>query len=317
MNKNFEKICKMSQKELKKYAERRLKNTHKEVISEDGFVYAKGTFPVLLVAHMDTVHLSLPSTIVYKDNQDIISSPNGIGGDDRCGVYMIFQIIQKYNCSVLFCEDEEIGGVGAEKFTKSKYATNAEFNYIIEFDRKGNNDAVFYDCANDDFEDFITKEFYTWAFGTFSDISILAPYLGCAAVNLSCGYYNAHTTKEYVVLSEMEESIMNACKILERTTEDDKFEYIENPRNLRYYGNGTYASSGWAWYNNETETEEEEDCFSENYYIIEYVDHRGDTQWFDTMALSKAEAIGLFCMDNSSACCDDIIDILVDYAHIV
>lgn len=314
MSKNFEKICRMSQEDLKKYAARRLKNTHREVISEDGFVYAKGTFPVLLVAHMDTVHDKLPTFIVHEQNKDVLSSPNGIGGDDRCGVYMIFRIIQKYNCSVLFCEDEEIGAVGADKFTKSIYSYGTEFNYIIEFDRKGNNDAVFYECANDDFEDFITKEFFQTAYGSFSDISVLAPHLGCAAVNLSCGYYNAHTKSEYVVLSEMEEVIINACKILERTTEDDKFEYIEAPRKWRYYGNGNYVGSyGGGWTNYEVD----EDDFAENYYIIEYVTERGDTEWYDTMAISKAEAIGLFCQDHPDTCYNDIIDITVTPAYLV
>ena len=227
---------------------------------------------------------------------------------------MIFQIIQKYNCSVLFCEDEEIGGIGAEKFTNSKHSINAEFNYIMEFDRKGSNDAVFYDCANDDFEEFITREFYSTNYGSFSDISILAPHLGCAAVNLSCGYYNAHTTKEHVVLSEMEESIINACKILERTTEDDRFEYIEDIHS-RYrhdwYSGGSYIASGYSF------TECEEDYFAENYYVVEFVSEHGTTEWYDTYASSKAEAIGIFCMDNPYACYDDIIDITVSPACLV
>ena len=100
-----------------------------------------------------------------------------------------------------------------------------KFNYIIEFDRKGNNDAVFYDCDNKDFEKFITKDFYKTNIGSFTDISIIAPYLKAAAVNLSCGYYKAHTKEEYVMWSEMETSMHEAIKILARTMDDDKFEY--------------------------------------------------------------------------------------------
>ena len=67
MNKEFEKICRMSQKSLKNHVKQRLQVTHGKAIVKDGFVYAQGKFPVLLVAHMDTVHKNLPNLIVYDD----------------------------------------------------------------------------------------------------------------------------------------------------------------------------------------------------------------------------------------------------------
>ena len=186
MCKTFTEICKMTQSEVKKYTAKQLKKTHENVTVGDGFVYAKGNFPVLLVAHMDTVHKALPRTIMYFKDTDILTCNEGIGGDDRCGIYIILEIVKRYNCSVLFCEDEEIGGVGAKKFIKTEIAKTVDPNYIIEFDRKGKNDAVFYDCGNQEFELFITERFFKTNWGTFSDISILAPFIGVAAVNLSC-----------------------------------------------------------------------------------------------------------------------------------
>jgi hypothetical protein len=288
----FEKICRMSQKELKKYVANRLKETHNDITVGDGYVYAQGTFPVLLVAHMDTVHKELPKVIYYDKNTDSVLSPQGIGGDDRCGVYMIFEVIKKFNCSVLFCEDEEIGAVGAEKFLETKLANEIEFNYMIEFDRMGKNDAVFYDCDNIEFENFITKEFYETAYGTFSDISYLAPYIGCAAVNLSCGYYKAHTTNEYVVLKEMENSIQAACNILARTTEADKFEYIE-----AVY---TKSHSKYGYY----------DEYDTTYFMIEYQDETLTTQWEYVEACSDVEAVGEFLMEHPRMCFENIIDII-------
>ena len=227
MNKEFEKICRMSQKSLKNYLKQKLCREYGNVIVGDGYLYAKGNFPVLLVAHLDTVHRKLPSIFVYDQTQDIISSPQGIGGDDRAGVYMIMEIIKMFNCSVLFTEDEEIGGIGASKFVKTDFVKEMDVNYIIEFDRMNSNDAVFYSCANEEFEEFITKDFYKTNYGTYSDICDIAPVVGCAAVNLSCGYHKPHTTDEYVVLSEMENSIKAACDILARTNTDDKFDYVE------------------------------------------------------------------------------------------
>ena len=297
MSKEFKIICNMTQQVLKNYVEIRLAATHDNIVKGDGYVFAQGEFPVLLVAHLDTVHDQLPGKIKYDKKLGALWSPHGIGGDDRCGVYMILQVVKKYNCSVLFCEDEEIGGVGATKFTKSEVAKGLSFNYIIEFDRKGSNDAVFYDCGNKDFEEFITKEFYETAYGSFSDISYLAPALGCAAVNLSCGYYNAHSKKEYVVLDEMEESIAQACKILDRTTEADKFEYIEAPRNYgRYGGYGNYTWWDYGDYGS-SQNNGYRSQYEEKYYLIEFVDNEGKEYCDEQWANSVAEAIGKFVID--------------------
>lgn len=303
MNKDFEKICKMSQAGLKNYVKQKLQKTHHTVLSRDGYVYAQGKFPVLLVAHLDTVHEKLPNMFMYSKKNNRVSSPNGIGGDDRCGVYMIFKILEKFNCSVLFCEDEEVGCVGSSKFADSELARNLEFNYIIEFDRANANDAVFYSCANDEFEDFITKEFYKTAYGSYSDICEIAPALGCAAVNLSCGYYAEHTKNEYVILSEMERSIKEACKILERTTEADKFEYVEAPsRYGSLYNFNNYADS-YSY---------EDVGYDYGYYLIEYVNADGATEWYDTDAFTKEEAVGRFLMSHPDISYGDVVDVCVD-----
>ena len=297
MNVAFIKMCKMSQKQLKKYVVKQLRKTHNTIHTGDGYVFAKGTLPIMLVAHLDTVHEKLPDKFYYDQQTDSISSPNGIGGDDRCGVYMIFEIVKKYNCSVLFCEDEEIGGIGAQKFINTKTANELEFNYLLEFDRKGSNDAVFYDCDNPEFTEFITKDFYKEATGTFSDISELAPFFGCAAANLSCGYYNAHKKDEYVVFGQMERSIKAACDILERTTEKDKFEYIEAKHYYSNYYGGWYDD--YNYYDNE-----------DKYYVIEYYGKNG-TEWAEIIATSEAEAIGKFCIEHPTIPFGQVVDICV------
>ena len=81
---DFENICRMSQKTLKKHMRKMLEEKYDEVIYADGFVFAKGTVPILLVAHMDTVHKELPRILALNNGK--ISSPQGIGGDDRCGI---------------------------------------------------------------------------------------------------------------------------------------------------------------------------------------------------------------------------------------
>ena len=190
----FENILVKSQKELKRALKKELQELRYSPISSKGFLYAKGTVPVLLVAHLDTVHREGVKIICYSKGGKILMSPQGIGGDDRAGVYMILQLLKSHRCHVLFCEDEECGGVGAHNFAESNI--KPAVNYIIEFDRRGSNDAVFYDCANEEFTQFVCGFGFEESIGSFSDISIVAPALGVAAVNLSSGYYNEHTDRK-------------------------------------------------------------------------------------------------------------------------
>ena len=115
----FESILKMTQGELKEYLLQQLREHGYEPVCKSGFLYAEGTVPVLLVAHLDTVHSHRPDIICRSEDGRYLMSPYGIGGDDRAGVYMILLLMRKCRCHILFCEEEEVGGVGARKFAKS------------------------------------------------------------------------------------------------------------------------------------------------------------------------------------------------------
>lgn len=217
----FEEIFQFSQERLKQTLETELIENGYAVRKQRGFLYAEGTVPVLLVAHLDTVHRTQPETICYSADGTVMMSPQGIGGDDRAGVYMILRLIQSCHCHVLFCEDEETGGQGARSFVSTGIVP--QVNYILELDRRGCNDAVFYRCQNRQFARHITEFSFQTSVGSFSDISILAPKLDLAAVNLSTGYYNAHQTGEYVRLDEVENLIGRIQTLLQAKTE--RFSY--------------------------------------------------------------------------------------------
>ncbi len=298
--KRFEEICKMSQSQLKTYLTKYMKSKYNDVTVNDGFIYAKGTFPVLLVAHMDTVHKEKVKQVVYSDSGDKISSPQGIGGDDRCGIYMILNIIKDYNCSVLFTEDEEIGCIGANKFVKAlrkKEIEIAKVNYMIELDRKGDKDAIFYECDNPEFEQFILKD-NAWelSYGSYTDIVELEPEIGVAGVNFSCGYYKAHTTNEYVIISEMKANIDKVKKLLARTYLDKEFEFIEAENG--YYG---YSYGYGGYYDYELKA----------YYIAAQAKN-GKYIEEEFYAMSEAEAIGLFMENNPNICYNDLVDVFCE-----
>lgn len=244
----FVNICKMSAKKLKQYLCGVMKMTYKEenTIIGDGYIYCKGNIPVLLTAHMDTVHKELikdyyEDVQTDKDGNTIhtISSPQGIGGDDRCGIYAILKIIESgYIPYVLFCEEEEVGGIGSAKFCKTKYITElSNLKFLIELDRANANDLVFYENANQDWIDWVEDE-TNWkkSWGTFSDISHLSPACEISSVNLSCGYYKAHTVYEYVIMEELLETIEMVKHLLKASKKVEAFVYEERKYNTRYYG---------------------------------------------------------------------------------
>lgn len=232
-------IFKFPQDKLKTALVCHLRDKGYSPVVQDGFVYAEGDIPVLLVAHMDTVHKHSPDIICMSDDRAIMMSPFGIGGDDRCGVTMILEVIKELKCSVLFTEDEEIGGVGAEKFCQSEIKPKT--NFIIEFDRANENDAVYYELSNDEFMETVESYGFKRAYGTYTDIVSIAPTLGCAAVNLSCGYYNAHTQHEFVSLPQMYAQVERAKKLIVGE-QDNFYEYKELPFRRKM---GAYDWGGW------------------------------------------------------------------------
>jgi len=340
-------LCKRTQNDLKKELEWLLvERGYTDIVNGSGYLYAKGTVPVLLTAHMDTVHKETVEDFYdyyhEEKNCHIISSPQGIGGDDRCGVYMILEIIKTHNCSVLFCEDEEIGGVGSRKFCHTELIEELKnMKYLIELDRKGKNDAVFYDCENYDFTKFIEKNTgYQEDYGSFSDISTLSPACKVASVNLSCGYYNAHKTSEYVVMEEMFNTIEVVKKLLE--VECEQFEYIEYPRGNYYYGSGYRSGYGYSGYRGYGSKANSTIPYYDGFYDDDYNDDYDDyyngkycttsskvvesktekksllvhilgsdersVYTYIVNATTQIEAFGKFFIENSGYCYDDVFD---------
>lgn len=219
----WEAILRATQPELKTCLHRWLEQNGFTPVSRDGYLYAAGGVPVLLVAHLDTVHREPVRDICYNADRTVAMSPQGIGGDDRAGVWMALHILEQVRCHVVFCEDEEIGCVGARKF--SRRAQLPQVNYIVEMDRRGANDAVFYRCDNPDFTEYVCGFGFEVAYGSCSDISYIAPSIGAAAVNISCGYYCEHQRYEYIRLDQMRR---NAQRIAEMVAAPSpRFEYRE------------------------------------------------------------------------------------------
>jgi hypothetical protein len=173
------------------------------------------------------------------------------------------------------------------------------------------------------------------AWGSFSDISNLSPECKVASVNLSCGYHNAHTTSEYVIMEEMFNTIEVVRKLLD--VECEQFEYVEKVYSRNYYNNyncgyyyGGYSSndyyskanrthSRYSWYDDD----DYELGYQEGYedgkkakssdeersmLIMIYSYSKRDTISYVSNGRSEAEAFGNFFMKNPEYCYDDIYD---------
>jgi len=231
----LEDFLRPTQKQLFKRLAKKFKGN--AFLSKGNFILVHGQAPVMLVAHLDTVHEEPVKDICLSSDGNIIMSPQGIGGDDRCGVFALVKIyrLNKIKPWLLFCCDEEIGGLGAKKFCLAHQQHQLpkeidDLKFIIELDRKGSRDAVYYRCDNPNFEAYISGKGFKTAQGSFSDISLIAPELDIAAVNLSCGYYYAHTRHEYINRSQLNAVINKVVDIVADSSRDDlpRFDYRES-----------------------------------------------------------------------------------------
>ena len=230
--KNLEDFLRPTQKQLFKRLTKKFKG--KTLISKGNFILVHGQAPVMLVAHLDTVHEQPVKDICVSADRNILMSPQGIGGDDRCGVFALVKVyrLSKIKPWLLFCCDEEVGGLGAKQFCLAHQQHQLpkeldDIKFIIELDRKGSRDAVYYRCDNPAFEAYISSKGFKTAQGSFSDISLIAPEFGIAAVNLSCGYYAAHTRHEHINRAELNDTICKVVDIISNATQLPRFEYVE------------------------------------------------------------------------------------------
>ena len=226
--KSIEQFFQLKQSSLLKAMKQYLKNKYDNVICTSDYLIAIGDIPVALTAHLDTVFKDSPQRIFYDRVKNVMWSPEGLGADDRAGVYAIVQIVKSgLRPTIIFTTDEELGCKGAEKLIKDVPTAPAGLKYIVELDRRGSDDCVFYQCNNDAFEAYVESFGFVMNFGSFSDISVICPAWKVAGVNLSIGYYDEHSTSETLYIGQMLNTINKVKKMLTAANNSPMFEYKE------------------------------------------------------------------------------------------
>ena len=164
--------------------------------------------------------------LYINHEKNVLVCPTGAGFDDKAGLFAILELIQRgLRPSIILTTNEEQGGVGALALAQTKCPI-PDLRFLIELDRQGYNDCVFYQCDNSKFRRYIEKFGFEAQVGTYSDITFLMTMWRVCGVNLSIGYKNEHSIRECLMIDYMWETIDKVENILK--SDHKKFYYKED-----------------------------------------------------------------------------------------
>lgn len=206
------------------------------------------------VAHTDTVHRineNLKVVQLEEDGKTILTgvdsttmTPSGIGGDDKCGVYLCLEMLDKLeNVKVALFVSEEIGCIGSNQADPNFFK---DVGYAIQYDSpKGNSMSLTLMgkrlfSENSDFAEKVSEPILehgvnSWERHPYTDIWPLMEKFNFACLNLAAGYHRYHTDNEYVVVEEVQNAFNLGIKLHsilgENFYEGSKSELLTNKPN--------------------------------------------------------------------------------------
>jgi len=209
------------------------------------------TYPCL-AAHMDQVQRNHSKDFKVFEHNDIVfayssksMSQQGLGADDKNGIFVCLECLRKYDVlKVAFFVGEEVGCQGSGNVDLEFFK---DCRFIVQPDRKGGHDLITDmfcgDVCSDDFVKALGAEQFGYKHdsGSITDVGELVERgVGISCLNLSCGYYDAHTDEEVTSLSELENCLNFVEHIIETCTDVYHFEYDY----AGYYSYGRYGLYG-------------------------------------------------------------------------
>lgn len=170
-----------------------------------------------------------------------------LGADDKNGVWIGLQML-KYESAIklAFFVGEEIGCVGSS-------GCNMDFfknvKYVIQCDRKNGHDfinrASGVELCTDSFVSKELKEKYGYkdTFGSVTDVMTLKEQgLNVACCNMSCGYYNPHTSTEFTNVKEL----INCLKFVREIVQTTPLTLHKYEHSRFYQAMGRNKAQGYA-----------------------------------------------------------------------
>lgn len=160
--------------------------------------------------------------ITFDEKTGRISSSEErvLGGDDKCGIALALATafaLPNQPMKILFTTGEESGCKGIDEFVKERASWFDDVKYSITIDRRGADNLLRWSAGRENCSKVFAAQLALHGTlanipvkienGFLADVCVIRQYVGETA-NISAGYYNPHTTGEYIMFYEM-------CDILE------------------------------------------------------------------------------------------------------
>jgi len=213
------------------------------------------TYPCL-VAHLDSVHRITEMVVVEEQlpnaQGDLKLSlraydkeeglPTGIGGDDKAGVFICLQLLEKLDsCKVFLPVAEETGCNGSKEADPEFFK---DVGYAIQFDSTENDTmsktllgVKLYEEKSDFFgsiKDIILEHGFTkWLNHPYTDTMMLKKKFNFPCLNFAAGYYNYHRATEYVVVEDVNNAINLGIEVI-NTLGHRPYKFIHKPQSPLY-----------------------------------------------------------------------------------
>ena len=181
------------------------------------------TYPCLS-AHIDQVQKTHSKDFEAIETKDYIfgfsrknKRQEGLGADDKVGVWVNLRCLQKFDhLKAVFFVGEEVGCVGSGKCDMSFFD---DCRFVIQCDRRNGKDLIttiggWTNLCSPEFVKAIQPELFGYKeeCGLITDVGELKERgLKVSAINLSCGYYEPHTDREFII----KEEVLNCLKFVE------------------------------------------------------------------------------------------------------
>ena len=181
-----------------------------------------------IVAHLDQVQREHSKDFIPVETEELILgySPRrrkqeGLGADDKNGIWIALKCLEKYETlKVAFFVEEEIGCRGSNEADMDFFR---DCRFVIQPDRRGYRDLItsigWMELCSDDFlkATGYGKFGYQETDGMMTDILTLKENgLEISCINLSCGYYEPHTDREFTVKKDL----LNCQRLVEHIIEN-------------------------------------------------------------------------------------------------
>ena len=212
----------------------------------------------MFIAHTDTVHNKVDKIVVKEeklqrpytfgktfDNTEVdvlkaydkYDNPTGIGGDDKCGIFICLELLKQLDkVKVGLFVSEETGCHGSSKCDVNFLQ---DVGYITQYDAPGNHliteicsgvrlferDSEFFNIVIPTIEESFKNEMLVQSH-PYTDISQLKKKIDVCCINMSCGYYNMHTSNEFISIEDVKCAIDAGKNMVEKLgLKKYKYEY--------------------------------------------------------------------------------------------